>query len=178
MSVSVRARPGGPRQCPFCRDAAGEDVAPCACGVSYHPECRAELSRCVTIGCAGKSAAPGQRGAHRDVACVRCQGLIINDGDMCFECWSPLHRTCLAAGGCCRPAAKGWTPDQKVVAVLLLGPTIVCGSVGSVMTLNAHPEAIDPARFALAGAFVGALLGLAIGLVASFVFSVVSRERR
>jgi hypothetical protein len=139
VSVSVRARPGGPRTCPFCRDEAGEDVTPCACGVIYHPECRAELSRCATIGCAGKSATPGQRGAHRDVACVRCQGLINNDGDMCFGCWSPFHRTCLRAGCCAvQPAAPDPGEPQ-----LELRPRGVAGVAASFLVFCAAAVLAD-----------------------------------
>lgn len=51
--VRVRERDQGALRCPYCRDAIGGDVAPCAgCGVRLHPSCAAEARRCPTIGCA------------------------------------------------------------------------------------------------------------------------------
>jgi len=55
--------------CALCHDALGGDVEPEACpdcATVYHPECRAELDRCGTLGCrrsvSGKVAARLKRG--------------------------------------------------------------------------------------------------------------------
>jgi hypothetical protein len=142
--------------------------------VIYHAECRAELSRCVTIGCAGESAAPGQRRAHRDVACVRCERLINNDGDMCFRCWSPLHRRCLAAGCRCAPRPIRATPQMLLQWVLkasiMLGAAILIGSMfGGFVQTERNQNSPDLEHLIAMGRSVGALVGLGVGIVGLIV---------
>lgn len=179
MSVTVRPRPDGPRSlCPFCREQAGEDVAPCACGVIYHPECRAELSRCATIGCAGKSAG-GQRGAHRDVACARCGGLINNDGDMCFGCWSAYHRRCLATGCCAvRPTAlqpaEGATDDEARPSPLGVAGFLVFACIGIMAFAAAEPERRPPH----APSDPLLTLGAGVSILVAFAFILLTLRRR
>jgi hypothetical protein len=66
VDLDLRAREGGPDECPYCHDAVPEEVAQrhtCGgCGVATHPECWAELKRCTTLGCAGIEPPQGGQG--------------------------------------------------------------------------------------------------------------------
>lgn len=145
-------------------------MTPCVCGVNYHPDCRAELSRCVTIGCAGKSSGGPRARVHRDVFCVRCEGLINNNGDMCFGCWSPLHRRCLAAGCICRPrpnqVARPSMLHWALLAVVMLGTSTLFGSVIGTFVQGERYMSTPGLELALStGRRVGGLVGFGIGVV-------------
>ncbi|RMG10163.1 MAG: hypothetical protein D6731_17970 [Planctomycetota bacterium] len=56
---SVRGARAGRAElrCAYCHDARARLEAACACGTLLHPDCRAELTRCPTLGC-GRSLPP------------------------------------------------------------------------------------------------------------------------
>jgi len=54
LDVRVEARePSGPRTCVYCRDPVEAPTVCERCDAAYHPDCRVELGRCATPGCAG-----------------------------------------------------------------------------------------------------------------------------
>lgn len=50
--VQLTARVDSRPVCPYCREPVGAGPSCFGCGVAYHAECRVELGRCATLGCA------------------------------------------------------------------------------------------------------------------------------
>jgi hypothetical protein len=60
MAIEVSARREGELRCVFCREELTGGIETCpGCGATCHPACRAEMSRCATIGCSGVRAEGG-----------------------------------------------------------------------------------------------------------------------
>ncbi len=54
-------------RCAICHDTLGEQETACAgCGSKTHADCRRELGRCATLGCAAEVAPPGAAGPRAD----------------------------------------------------------------------------------------------------------------
>jgi hypothetical protein len=59
-SPQLRAREReGRAVCAYCHDLLGAEPTRCGgCGAEYHADCRRELGRCATVGCAASAAPP------------------------------------------------------------------------------------------------------------------------
>lgn len=70
--LRVVARDSGPRTCLYCRCPVEAPTVCDRCDATYHAECRAELGRCATPGCAGAAqrapARPAFAGGWRESA--------------------------------------------------------------------------------------------------------------
>jgi hypothetical protein len=96
VDLTIERRDSSEATCPLCREQVGADHRlSCACGVEYHPECRAELAGCVTLGCEAAPTvvppSPGRRGRRR---CCRCNDQITNRPVNCATCGERHHRWC------------------------------------------------------------------------------------
>jgi hypothetical protein len=64
-AVRVEERHSPDSRCAYCHDAMAGEVATCACcGVTCHPDCRAELGGCPTLGCVEARRGPARAAAR------------------------------------------------------------------------------------------------------------------
>lgn len=123
----------GPSRCVFCHDGPGDDVLhSCgACGATAHRPCRAEASKCATIGCA-----PTAASQVKERTCGSC-GLPDKDGLVFDTTWLEvtlglLCRSCILRGVPDRMyrerqrQQRANEPDEFMRAMALLG---VCAAV-------------------------------------------------
>jgi len=66
IEVEILARRDGEVRCVFCRGELTGGIETCpGCRATFHPACRAEMSRCATIGCSGVRGEEGSSARRR-----------------------------------------------------------------------------------------------------------------
>ena len=161
MEIAIAHRSAPELRCAYCHDRIGAAVEPCVgCGAVFHPDCRATLGGCPTLGC--RRVAP----ALRIQPTLRRRGGGFDELGALFWAaiaWSIHLMGCVGLGGACAALYRG-KPRFVSEGFVLAGVLVTLGLLA--LWLQARWERLSAeGRWARRGALLGCGLTVLCGLL-------------